>query len=322
MGEDTDLLDAYSRTVISVSKTINTSVVHIKIGQQKENRQNGNSPQMPGEGGSASGFIFTPDGFILTNSHVIHNQKFIEVVLSDSRKYEGFLVGDDPDTDIAVIRISGSDFNAASFGDSSRITVGQLAVAVGNPYGFQNTLTAGVISALGRSFYTSSGRLIDNVIQTDAALNPGNSGGPLLNSHAEVIGINTALILPAQGLCFAIPGNTAKRVASLLIKDGKIRRGYLGIGGQNVDLHRKIVHYYNLPIDTGVLIINIRIKSPAEKAGLYEGDIIIEFNGNPVSTMDDLHRYLTEESIGSASRITVIRNTEKRTMDIVPSENY
>jgi S1-C subfamily serine protease len=319
-GNDALALDVYSKTIISVSKAINSSVVHIKVGST-ERHAGGRFPVMPGEGRSASGLIFTPDGFILTNSHVVHDRKEIEVVLFDSRRYNGVLVGDDPDTDIAIIRISEADLKAASFGDSSRIIVGQLAIAVGNPYGFQNTLTAGVISALGRSFYTSNGRLIDDVIQTDAALNPGNSGGPLLNSQGEVIGINTAVILPAQGLCFAIPANTAKRVASLLMKDGKIRRAYLGIGGQNVELHRKIVHYYQLPRGTGILVINVQVKSPAEEAGLIEGDIIIEFNGKPVASMDDLHRLLTEESIGLISQISLIRNTERRTLDITPREN-
>jgi S1-C subfamily serine protease len=308
-------------TVISISKAINSSVVHIKVGSGREKYQVRQFHGMPGDGGSASGFIFTPDGFILTNSHVIHDQKVIEVVLSDSRRYQGVLVGDDPDTDIAVIRISESGLNAATFGDSCSLCVGQLAVAVGNPYGFQNTLTAGVISALGRSFYTSNGRLIDDVIQTDAALNPGNSGGPLLNSQCEVIGVNTAVILPAQGLCFAIPSNTAMMVASLLMKDGKIRRGHIGIGGQNIELHRRIVHYYNLPRDTGILVISVEIKSPAERAGLIEGDIITAFNGKPVGSMDDLHRLLIEESINKTARISVIRNTEIRTLDIVPGEN-
>ncbi len=306
-----EIFDSYSQTVISVSKAISSSVVHIKVGQNKT----------PDGEGSGSGFIFTPDGFILTNSHVVHNQKYIEVALSDSRHYEGTLIGDDPDTDLAILRISESDLSAAVFGDSSRLIVGQLAVAVGNPYGFQNTLTAGVISALGRSFHSSNGRLIDNVIQTDAALNPGNSGGPLLNSHGEVIGVNTAVILSAQGLCFAIPSNTAQKVASLLIKNGKIRRGYLGIGGQNVELHRKLVRYYQLPFETGVLIINIQKSSPAEAAGLLERDIIIDYNENPVGSMDDLHSLLTEDSIGHPSRMTIIRFNEKRTLEIIPVES-
>ncbi len=318
--KDIELLDAYSRTVVSVSKKISASVVHIKVGQNHNHNhsQSARNYGVPEAGGSGSGFIFTPDGFILTNSHVVHNEEHIEVVLTDGRRYEAGPVGDDPDTDLAVIRISESGLDAAVFGDSSRLTVGQLAVAVGNPYGFQNTLTAGVISALGRSFYSSNGRLIDNVIQTDAALNPGNSGGPLLNSLGEVIGVNTAVILQAQGLCFSIPSNTAQYVASLLMKDGKIRRGYIGIGGQNVELHRKLAHYYKLPRDTGFLVINVRKESPAEAAGIMEGDIIVEFDGKPIGSMDDLHRLLTEESIGHKKEITVIRFTEKKTMEILP----
>jgi S1-C subfamily serine protease len=305
-----EIFDSYSQTVISVSKAVRESVVHIKVGQDRSSEE-----------GSGSGFIFTPDGFILTNSHVVHGQKYIEVVLPDARHFDGTLIGDDPDTDLAIIRISESGLAEAVFGDSSRLVVGQLAVAVGNPYGFQNTLTAGVISALGRSFHSSNGRLIDNVIQTDAALNPGNSGGPLLNSRGEIVGVNTAVILQAQGLCFAIPSNTAQKVASLLIKDGKIRRGFLGIGGQNVDLHRKIVHYYQLSLETGVLIINIAKNSPAGAAGLLEGDVIIEYNENPIGSMDDLHAMLTEESIGNEARITVIRHTEKKTFAIKPAES-
>jgi S1-C subfamily serine protease len=277
---------------------------------------------VPGErSGSGSGFIFTPDGFILTNSHVVHSASRIEAVLVDGRRFEADLVGDDPDTDLAVIRINAPNLLPAQLGESQAIRVGQLAVAIGNPYGFQCTVTAGVVSALGRSLRAKSGRLMDDVIQTDAALNPGNSGGPLVSSRAEVIGVNTAMIMQAQGICFAIAIDTAKFVASRLIRDGHVRRSFIGIAGQNVPLPRRVVRYYNLPVESGILVISFENNSPARHAGLLEGDIIIGFDGQPVGGIDDLHRLLTDERVGRTSPLLVLRRTDKITLDVVPQES-
>ena len=271
--------------------------------------------------GNGSGFIFTPDGFILTNSHVVHQASKIEIALSDGRRFEADLVGDDPDTDLAVVRINGSNFVPSPLGDSQKIRVGQLVIAIGNPYGFQYTVTSGVVSALGRSLRSMSGRLIDNIIQTDAALNPGNSGGPLVNSHGKVIGVNTAMILAAQGICFAIAINTAKFVAGKLIKEGRIRRSYIGLGGQTVTLHRRLVRFYRLRSETGVLVVSVEEKSPAQRAGLVEGDVIIGFEDQPIAAIDDLHKVLTEERVGMKTGITIIRRTEKVVLEIVPEES-
>jgi S1-C subfamily serine protease len=275
-----------------------------------------------GNRGGGSGFIFSPDGFILTNSHVVHHADRIDVMLADGSRYRARLIGDDPETDLAVIRVDdGSAFQPAALGDSSMLVVGQVAIAIGNPLGFQTTVTAGVVSATARSFRAQSGRLIDNVIQTDAALNPGNSGGPLVNSRGEVIGVNTAIIPVAQGICFAIPVNTAKWVAARLIRDGRIRRSYIGVGGQNVALHRKVVRHFNLQSDVGVLVLNVEPNSPAQRAGLAIGDVIIGFNDVTIETIDDLQRQLTEERVGVESTLRVIRHTEKFDVAITPSES-
>jgi S1-C subfamily serine protease len=269
--------------------------------------------------GSGSGFIFTPDGFILTNSHVVHNAGRLEVALSDGRRYEAGLVGDDPDTDLAVIRIHAPNLQAAELGASNTIRVGQLVIAVGNPYGFQCTVTAGVVSALGRSLRSNSGRLIDNVIQTDAALNPGNSGGPLVNSRGQVIGVNTAVILPAQGICFAIAINTAKYVTGLLIRHGKIRRSYLGLGGQNVAIPRHLVRRFG--ISSGVLVLSVEKGSPAERAGLAEGDLIVQLDDKPITSVDDLHLNLNQEKIGVRTALTILRRSEKIVLWALPEES-
>ncbi len=317
---DDDLLDAYSRAVINAADRVSPSVVNLDVQTSAGRRQA--AFRMPDEQrGTGSGFIFTPDGFILTNSHVVHRANRIEVTLPDGRCFQGETVGEDPDTDLAVVRINGSNFLAAPLGDSQKIRVGQLVIAIGNPYGFQATVTSGVVSALGRSLRSISGRLIDNIIQTDAALNPGNSGGPLVNSRGEVIGVNTAMILAAQGICFAIGINTAKFVAGKLIKEGKIRRSYIGLGGQNVPLLRRIVRFYHLPVESGVLVVSIEENSPAKRAGLSEGDIIIGFDGQPMAGIDDLHRLLTEEKVGVKTTLTVIRHTEKLNLPIIPEES-
>jgi S1-C subfamily serine protease len=307
---DDELLDAYSRAVTSAAARITPSVVNIEVHHPGRRGSEGQ--------GSGSGFLFTPDGFILTNSHVVSEAKSIDVTLMDGSRHQASIAGDDPHTDLAVIRISAPTQTPAVFGDSDAIRPGQVVVAVGNPYGFQCTVTAGVVSALGRTMRAKSGRLIDNVIQTDAALNPGNSGGPLVNSRGQVIGVNTAVILPAQGLCFAIGINTAKFVASRLMRDGHIIRSYIGVAGQTVTLHRRVVRFYDLPLETGVLVASTEPGSPAERTGLRQGDVIVAYGATPVSSVDDLHRVLTGEQVGIQSQLTVIRHTEKLDMTIVP----
>lgn len=318
---DEELLDAYSTAVISAAEKASPSVVNIDV-QQRSRRQPASHSQGPREAhGSGSGFIFTPDGFILTNSHVVHQASRIEVTLADGRRLQADLVGDDPDTDLAVIRIHAPNLIPAPLGDSQAIRVGQVVIAIGNPYGFQCSVTAGVVSALGRSLRSRSGRLIDNVIQTDAALNPGNSGGPLVTTRGEVIGVNTAVILPAQGLCFAVAISTATFVAGRLIRDGKVRRSYIGLAGQDVPLPRRLARVHNLPVTSGILVMSIEPESPAQRAGLAEGDVIVAYNGVPTGGIDDLHRQLTETQVGFRSRLTIIRRTEKLERAIVPEES-
>jgi S1-C subfamily serine protease len=300
---DSGALDGYSRAVTSVAEKASPSVVKISAGP-----------------GSGSGFVFTSDGFILTNSHVVHNARRIEVLLTDGRSLPAEVMGDDPGTDLAVIRIQAADLVPAQLGDSRSLKVGQLVIAIGNPYGFQCTVTAGVVSALGRSLRSQSGRLIDNIIQTDAALNPGNSGGPLVTSRGEVIGVNTAVILPAQGLCFAIPSNTAQWVAGLLIRDGRIRRATLGVAGQNVPLPGRLVDFYKLNVKSGVLVVGVEEESPAERADVREGDAIIGFNDQPIAGIDDLHKALTEKQVGAPASVTILRSYEKMTRPITPGE--
>jgi len=324
---DDGLLDAYSRAVIDAAEKVSPSVVYIQVTSnlrnRAERRQPGRSPREIM--GSGSGFVFTPDGFILTNSHVVHEATKIDVALMDGRRFQAELIGDDEDTDLAVIRITAPNLVPAQLGDSQSIRVGQLVIAIGNPYGFQYSVTAGVVSALGRSLRAQSGRLMDGVIQTDAALNPGNSGGPLVNSRGDVIGVNTAMILPAQGICFATSIDTAKFVAARLIRDGKVSRSYIGIAGQNVPIPRRIVRFYQLKVETGVLLVSFEgstngDESPAKKSGLLAGDLIIDFDGQPVRGIDDLHKLLTDERIGKKTPVTLIRGTQKLTLEVVPRE--
>lgn len=322
---DSDLFDAYSQAVIHAAEVVSPAVVYIEVTRSSAAQRDGRAtspnqerPPRPGPHSTGSGFIFTPDGYVLTNSHVVHGAGRIDVALSDGRRTRADLVGDDPDTDLAIIRIGAGDLVAARLGDSHSIRVGQLAIAIGNPYGFQYSVTAGVVSALGRSLRSHSGRLIDNVVQTDAALNPGNSGGPLVSSRAEVIGVNTASILPAQGICFAIAINTAKIVATQLMREGRVVRGWIGIAGQNVTFPRRVVRFHSLETQSGVMAASVEIDSPADRAGIRRGDVIIGFAGQPVAGSDDLQRLLTGEQVGTRSDVTIIRATEKLVLDIVP----
>jgi S1-C subfamily serine protease len=315
--EDEELFDAYSRAVVGAAERVSPSVVNIEV----RARRGGGGRGRRESAGSGSGFVFTPDGFILTNSHVVHGASRLEVTLNDGRACEAETVGDDPETDLAVVRTGAQNLVPVALGDSQGVRPGQLVVAIGNPYGFQCTVTAGVVSALGRSLRTRTGRLIDDVIQTDAALNPGNSGGPLVDSRGRVVGVNTAMILPAQGLCFAIAVNTAKFVAGRLIKEGRVRRSYVGVAGQNVPLPRRVVHFYRLPSETGLLVVSVEPGSPAASAGLRDGDVIVSFDGRDIAGIDDLHRLLTDERVGRSAPLNVIRRTEKLTLEITPEDS-
>ncbi|MGH9357695.1 MAG: S1C family serine protease [Terriglobia bacterium] len=317
---DDALLDAYSRAVIHAADRVSPSVVHIHVASSAPRSRRGDSNVQPEAHGSGSGFLFTPDGFILTNSHVVHGASSINVTLADGSSHAADLAGEDPHTDLAVLRISAANLASAPLGDADRLRVGQLVIAIGNPYGFECTVTAGVVSALGRSLRSRSGRLIDNIIQTDAALNPGNSGGPLVTSQGEVIGVNTAVILPAQGLCFAISMTTARWVAGKLIKEGRVRRSTIGVGGQNVPLGRRVVRFHNLQRGSGVLVISVESGSPAQRAGIAEGDILVEYAGQPIAGIDDLHRLLTEGQVGLAASLALLRGTDKKNVTIVPAE--
>jgi len=302
---DLGILDAYSRAVVGAVQRVGPAVVHIQVRQGR------------GRGGSGSGFVFTPDGFILTNSHVVHGATELAVSTASGERFPAELVGDDPDTDLAVIR-GGNEVTSVPLGSSRQLTVGQLVIAIGNPLGFQHTVTAGVVSALGRTMRSRSGRLIDGVVQTDAALNPGNSGGPLVDSQGQVIGVNTATIMGAQGICFAIGADTAEFVASRLIRDGRIRRSYIGVTGQSVALHRRLVRYYDLPIESGLLVLDVLAGSPAQRAGLREHDIVIRFAGKPIAGVDDLHRMLTDERSRVTCEVEVVRGTELLKVAVTP----
>jgi S1-C subfamily serine protease len=316
LSED-DIHDAYSRAVINAAERVSPSVVKIDVHHQAK------SATDPSQSirGNGSGFVIAPDGFVLTNSHVVQNAARLEVTLSDGRRYKANTIGDDPETDLAVVRIDAPELVSVHLGDSQAIRVGQLVIAIGNPYGFQCTVTAGVVSALGRSLRSRSGRLIDDVIQSDVALNPGNSGGPLVNSRGEVIGVTTAAILPAQGISFAIAINTANFIAGRLIRDKRIRRGYIGVAGQNVPVQRRLVRFHNLPMENGILVVSMEDDGPARRAGLQEGDVIVGFGEKPVTGIDDLHKLLTDHEIGTESRLTVLRGARKLNITILPEES-
>lgn len=319
---DAALLDAYSQAVVGTAEKLSPSVVKIDVTQAAKTR----SGEPRERQGGGSGFVFTPDGLILTNSHVVHEATRIQISFADGRRFPASTIGDDPATDLAVIRLDIPNNDAPSLvvaplGDSQKLRVGQLAIAIGNPYGFQYTVTAGVVSALGRSLRSYSGRMIDDVIQTDASLNPGNSGGPLVTSDGQVVGVNTATIMGAQGLCFAIGINTAKFVAGRLLQEGRIRRSYIGVEAQTTPLHRRLVRFYNLPQETGVVVISVTAGSPGQKAGLREGDVIVALDGQPVAGVDDLHRLLTDARVGIRSALTVLRWTEKLELAVIPEES-
>ena len=301
-------LDPYSEAVTHAVDVASPSVVGIDV----ENSA--------GRSGAGSGFIVTPDGFALTNSHVVHGAKAIKVATLEGKRYDAQLIGDDPPTDLAVIRISGNDLPHAALGDSSAIRPGQLVVALGNPYGLQTTVTAGVVSALGRTLRSQSGHLIENVIQTDAALNPGNSGGPLVDTRGAVVGVNTAIIAWAQGICFATASNTAKHVLSLLIRDGRVRRGYLGIAGADLKLPRYLVRMFELEDARGVVIHSVERESPAAQAGLQDGDVIITLAERRTAGIDALHRILTEIPLGESTQLDVLRRNERIRLQVTPVE--
>ena len=304
--DDSELLDAYSAAVIHAVDTVGPAVVKIDAGR-----------------GAGSGVIFTPDGLILTNSHVVDGAKTLSAVMPDGRSLGADLIGRDDDTDLAVVRVDASNGQAlpwATLGDSRAVRVGQVAIAIGNPYGFHHSVTAGVVSALGRSLRAKSGRLMDDIIQTDASLNPGNSGGPLVTTRGEVMGINTAMILPAQGLCFAIASNTARYVAARLIRDGRIRRSYIGVAGQTVPIPRAIARANQLAVSSGVFVVSVEANSPAAAAGLRDGDVVLAFADQPVTGVDDLHRALTEDRIASPTTMTILRSARRRQITVVPSE--
>ena len=311
---DDTLIDAYSSAVSGAVAAAHPAVVHIEV-------RGSNAPAVADTpGGSGSGFFISPDGYILTNSHVVHGARELKVFLADGRKLSADLIGDDSDTDLAVIRVSADDLAHLTLADSDAVRPGQIAIAIGSPMGFQQTVTAGIVSGLGRSLRGASGRLIDNVIQTDAALNPGNSGGPLVNTRGEVIGVNTAIIRPAQGICFAIASNTARWVVAWLIKDGRIRRSFIGLAGQTVPLIRKVARWHHLKQDTGVLVAGLEPSSPAARAGLVEGDIVVALDEVPTPAVDALHKLLTGDRIGERAIITFLRGVELRRHAIIPLE--
>jgi S1-C subfamily serine protease len=315
--EDGALLDAYSRAVTSAVEKVGPAVVHIAVRQSQSSRDSqrrGRESQ-----GSGSGFVFTPDGFVLTNSHVVSGANDIVVTFPDALTRHATLIGDDPDSDLAVLRVDvAGQLPFAALGARHALAAGQVAIAIGNPLGFQHTVTAGVVSALGRSMRSRTGRLIDNIIQTDAALNPGNSGGPLVSSRGEVIGVNTATIMGAQGICFAIGADTAQFVAVRLIRDGIIRRSYIGVAGQDVPIHQRIVRHYSLPRSTAAMVISVEPDSPAAHAHLRERDVIIRFDERPIAGVDDLHRLLTETLPGKEVAMVVLRGTELVTLNVRP----
>ncbi|QJW92757.1 S1C family serine protease [Frigoriglobus tundricola] len=302
-----DVLDAFSRAVVGVADKLRPAVVNLRVGKGMR-------------GGSGSGVLFTPDGFLLTNHHVVQGHDKVRVRLSDGTELGGTVVGNDPWTDLAVVQADGDAFPFATFGDSAKLKVGQLAVAIGSPLGFESTVTAGVVSALGRTLRSVSGHLVDNVIQTDAALNPGNSGGPLVDSRGRVVGINTAVIQPAQGICFAVPINTAKTILPQLLKHGRVIRGYLGLHVRQVPVAPDLRDKFRIEQKSGVELLMLEEDGPAQNAGLWIDDIIVGFGGKPVASVDDLHRALTQLPVGLPAKAAVLREGRLIERAVVPAE--
>jgi S1-C subfamily serine protease len=317
VASDAPLLDAYSSAVIGAVDRVGPSVVSIEVKRQGRMTRRGPMPESRGGG---SGFVYSADGAIVTNSHVVEDVDEITVVLADGSRHLARKLGDDPDTDLAVLKIDATNLTPAVLGSSASLRAGQLAIAVGNPLGFNTTVTAGIVSATGRSMRSRTGRLMDNIIQTDASLNPGNSGGPLVDSRGQVVGVNTAVILPAQGICFAIPIDTVKLVAQQLITHGKIRRAWLGIAGETIPLPRRVQRYFELAARTGVQVTMIEDHSPADDAGLVEGDVIVELDNEPVASIDALQKLLTEQRIGVDTKLGVLRRDQKLDLQITPAE--
>ena len=313
------MLDAYSNAVVAAVDRVGPSVVHVDVRGNSEHPRDENRRDEERRG-SGSGFVFTPDGLILTNSHVVSAARSIQVSFADGSSAEADLVGDDPDTDLALLRIGGNQLASAVLGSSRRLRVGQLAIAIGNTYGYQHTVTAGVVSALGRSLRASTGRLIDDVIQTDAALNPGNSGGPLVDARGEVIGVNTAIIPMAQGICFATAIDSAKWVVSELLRHGRVRRAYLGLAGATTPLSRRVVRYFNLAGESGLRVESVEPQGPAHLAGIESGDVILGIGGQAVAGIDDLQKLLDESRIGKRTEVTLIRRTRKLELEVTPLE--
>jgi len=305
-------MDLYSTTIIDAVEKVKTAVVKIELYKKDKNKEVA--------AGTGSGFLFSSDGFLFTNSHVVHNAEIIKVKLHDGHTELASLVGDDPDTDLAILKISGPEFTPVKLGDAEELKIGQLVIAIGNPLGFQHTVTAGVVSALGRTLEGQTGRMMDSMIQTDAALNPGNSGGPLINTDGEVVGVNTATIRGAQGLCFAISITTAKEIANQLIRFGKVKRAYLGVVMQQIDLVPKLRTIHELANKQALFISNVEAGSPADKAGILSGDIILSFNNQMVETSDKLFKMLTEDKIGQFQYIGILRNNYKTEFRITPAQ--
>jgi len=312
VNDDSNLMDAYSQAVVSSTEKVSPAVVNIKVTKRIRTRS--------GAEAGGSGFIISPEGFIVTNCHVAENNELIEVELQDGRDYVADLVGLDPYTDLAVLKIYTDNLPSVSFLKDAELKVGQLAIAIGNPFGFQCTVTTGVISALGRTLQSQTGRMIDNVIQTDAALNPGNSGGPLVDSSGMVIGVNTAVIKEAQGICFAIGAGTAEYIIGKLIMNGRIRRGYLGIAGQYMQIPLRVIHYNKLKSGSGVKVESLQKHRRIVNHSLKRGDIVVEFNGSPVVSIDSLQRFLNEDTIGKKATLGILRKGHKHEIEVVPGE--